>query len=343
MSACFIVKDEERFLERALKSIRPYAKEIVVLDTGSSDASVSIAGRYADTLGRFEWTGDFSAARNACADLASHDWIFTMDADEEVVLFDANSVWQALQANPRAVGRYSVRNLSDSADAAVAAVTRVYDRRFFRYEGAIHEMLMPLDETTARELFGVPAVLAHYGYSKEVAKAKNRTARNRELLLMELGRNPSDAYYRYQLGKNYNYAGEKEAACEAFAQALSLENDVRKEYIADLIECYGNALLDLQRYDEAAKLLRFEGELPAVRNQFSFGMINMNAGRFDEAVACFKRCIASGGAEPIETSMPRYNIGVIYECTGKIDEARDMYAACGNFLPARSRLKALRR
>ncbi len=343
MSACFIVKDEERFLERALKSIRPYAAEIVVLDTGSSDASVEIAGRYADIIGHFKWIGDFSAARNACAKLASHDWIFAMDGDEEAILFDEESVWQALLDNPRSIGRYSVRNLTESEDAAVVTVSRVYNRRFFRYEGAIHEMLTPIDESTGRALFGVPVVLAHHGYSIEVAKSKNKTVRNRELLFQELERNPADAYYRYQLGKNYNYAGEKEAACEAFAMALSLDSDAQKEYIADLIESYGNALLDLKRYGEAAKLLRFEGELLSPRNQFSFGMINMNAGRFDEAVACFKRCIVEGSAEPIESSMPRYNMGVIYECTGKMSEARELYLACGNFLPARSRLKALRR
>ncbi len=344
ISACFIVKDEERFLERALKSIRPYAGEIVVLDTGSSDASVGIAARYADIIGRFEWIGDFSAARNACAELASHDWILMMDGDEEVARFDCEGFNRAFSANPRSIGRLSVRNLTGSAEgSALMAVTRVYDRRYFRFEGVIHEMLTPLDEGAGRAVFDVPILLTHHGYSPEVSKSKNKTARNRELLLLELGRNPEDAYYRYQLGKNYNYAGEKKAACEAFAASLSLDGDARKEYVADLIACYGNALLDLQRYGDAAELLRFEGELLSPRNQFSFGMINMNAGRFDEAVACFKRCIVKGSAEPIESSMPRYNMGVIYECTGKINEARELYSACGNFLPARSRLKALRR
>ncbi len=342
ISACFIVKDEERFLERALRSIRPYVAEIVVLDTGSGDASVSIAERYADAIGHFEWVGDFSAARNACAALASHDWIFSMDADEEVEIFDETGVFKALADNPHSIGRYRVRNLAESAESsALAAVTRVYDRRYFRFEGTVHETLAPIRENTGRALFSVPAVLTHYGYSSDVAKSKNKTGRNRELLLRELERNPSDAYYRYQLGKNYSFAGEKERACEAFERVLRLESDTRKEYVADLVECYGNALLELRRYGEATELLRYEGVMRSPRNQFSFGMINMNAGRFDEAVACFKRCIVNGSAEPIESSMPRYNMGVIYECTGRLDEARGLYAACGDFLPAQARLRAL--
>ncbi len=343
MSACFIVKDEERFLERSLKSIRPYVAEIVVLDTGSSDSSVSIAGRHADAVGHFEWIGDFSAARNACAALASHDWIFAMDADEEVVEFDIARVAEII-ADERIIGRYGQRDLTESGeDVKTHRVARVYNKKFSAYANPIHETPVPLEAGAPRRLAELPVLADHYGYLAAIASGRGRNARNRELLLLEIEKNPADAYNYYQLGKNYSFAGEKEKACEAFAKALSLESDTRKEYVADLIECYGGSLLDLQRYGEAAELLRYEGDLLSPRNQFSFGMISMNAGLFDKAVACFKRCIVRGSAEPIESSMPRYNMGVIYECTGRISEAREMYAACGGFLPARARLKALGR
>ncbi len=342
MSACFIVKDEERFLERALKSVRPYVDEIVVLDTGSSDLSVEIAGRHADVIGRFEWIGDFSAARNACAALADNDWIFAMDGDEEVAEFDIGRVAEII-SDERIIGRYGQRDLTESGEnVKTHQIARVYNKKHSAYTGAIHETPAPLEEGAPRRLAELPILVDHYGYLAAVSKGRGRNARNRKLLLNEIKANPSDAYNYYQLGKNYNFAGEKELALAAFAKALSLDSDTRKEYVADLIECYGNALLDAKRYGEAARLLRFRDELPSPRNQFSFGMINMNAGRFDEAVACFRRCIVRGSAEPLESSMPRYNMGVIYECTGKTNEARELYIACGNFLPALSRLKALR-
>ncbi len=65
------------------------------------------------------------------------------------------------------------------------------------------------------DLVELPVMADHYGYLSAAASVKDRNARNRELLLQELGRNPEDAYYRYQLGKNYNYAGEKESALAA--------------------------------------------------------------------------------------------------------------------------------
>ena len=41
ISLCMIVKDEERLLPQALRSVRSYVDEIVVVDTGSTDGSVS--------------------------------------------------------------------------------------------------------------------------------------------------------------------------------------------------------------------------------------------------------------------------------------------------------------
>ena len=60
-----IVRDEARCLERCLASARPWVDGIVVLDTGSVDATVEIARRHGARVAHFEWIDDFAAARNA--------------------------------------------------------------------------------------------------------------------------------------------------------------------------------------------------------------------------------------------------------------------------------------
>ena len=50
-----IVRDEARCLERCLASARPWVDEIVVLDTGSLDATVEIARRHGARVAHFEW------------------------------------------------------------------------------------------------------------------------------------------------------------------------------------------------------------------------------------------------------------------------------------------------
>ena len=89
LSICMIVKNEERCLERCLKSLTPLREqvscEVIVTDTGSTDKSIKIAEKYADKVLHFQWCNDFSAARNVGLEQARGEWIMVIDADEELV------------------------------------------------------------------------------------------------------------------------------------------------------------------------------------------------------------------------------------------------------------------
>ena len=63
-SLCMIVKNEEAVLDRCLSSIADLMDEIIIVDTGSTDGTKEIAGRYTDRIYDFPWKNDFSAARN---------------------------------------------------------------------------------------------------------------------------------------------------------------------------------------------------------------------------------------------------------------------------------------
>ena len=60
ISLCMIVRDEEFSLEHTLSVARPHLDQIVVVDTGSTDQTVSIAKNYADTIEHFDWIDDFT-------------------------------------------------------------------------------------------------------------------------------------------------------------------------------------------------------------------------------------------------------------------------------------------
>lgn len=83
-SCCMIVKNEENVLARCLDSIAPIMDEIIIVDTGSTDATKKIAAGYTDKIYDFEWIQDFSAARNFAFSKATGDYIYTADADEVV-------------------------------------------------------------------------------------------------------------------------------------------------------------------------------------------------------------------------------------------------------------------
>ncbi len=82
VSLCMIVKNEERVLARCLDSVAGLMDEIIIVDTGSTDATKRIAAGYTDKIYDFAWTGDFSAARNFAFSKAGMDYIYSADADE---------------------------------------------------------------------------------------------------------------------------------------------------------------------------------------------------------------------------------------------------------------------
>lgn len=82
ISLCMIVKNEQETLARCLESVKAAVDEIIIVDTGSTDATKQIAAQYTDKVYDFPWIDDFSAARNYSYSLATKDYIMWLDADD---------------------------------------------------------------------------------------------------------------------------------------------------------------------------------------------------------------------------------------------------------------------
>ena len=83
ISFCMITLNEEKNLGRALKSVRGIADEIVLVDCGSTDRTQEIAREHGAVVFFREWT-NFGDQRNYAVSCASNEWIYTLDADEEL-------------------------------------------------------------------------------------------------------------------------------------------------------------------------------------------------------------------------------------------------------------------
>lgn len=84
ISVCMIVKDEEKNLAACLDGLTQIADEIIIVDTGSTDATKNIASQYTDKIYDFAWTGSFSDARNFAFSKAGMEYIYSADADERL-------------------------------------------------------------------------------------------------------------------------------------------------------------------------------------------------------------------------------------------------------------------
>jgi glycosyltransferase involved in cell wall biosynthesis len=81
LSVILITKDEEDRVERCLKSVADIADEIIVLDSGSTDETVSICKKYTNNIEITDWPG-FGHQKQRALDKASCDWVLSIDADE---------------------------------------------------------------------------------------------------------------------------------------------------------------------------------------------------------------------------------------------------------------------
>lgn len=82
LSVTIITLNEEREIGACLESVA-WADEIVVVDSGSTDRTVEIAGKFTEKVFQHPWEG-YARQKNWAVAQASHDWILSVDADERV-------------------------------------------------------------------------------------------------------------------------------------------------------------------------------------------------------------------------------------------------------------------
>lgn len=220
LSLCLIVRDEAQNLARCLASVQGVVDEIVVVDTGSRDATPALAQELGALVYYEPWQDDFSLARNASLGRATGDWVLILDADEE--LAEGKELLPELLAAPADVEGYFLTIESPTADLPGAQVLRHVNLRLFRrraeyrFCGAIHEQILPsiLAARPNACLPEAPVVVRHHGYlaSKNAAKA----ARNRAILERALAVRPDDPFLRYNLGVTRYQTGDYQAALELF-------------------------------------------------------------------------------------------------------------------------------
>ena len=185
LSACVIMRDSEEDIALCLESLQE-ADEIIVVDTGSVDKSVEIAGRYTDKIYRFQWIDDFAAAKNFALAKARGRWIAFLDSDEYFadkgrglkalcLEVDARKDIQALYLNMQNI------DLQGKPFAPPGTVQRIF-RQGLRYRGKIHEYLA-IGENQGPTAVYVPqekAFLYHRGYAPE--RMAQKIARNRKII-----------------------------------------------------------------------------------------------------------------------------------------------------------------
>lgn len=193
ISACYIVKNEAGVLGKSLESLAEAVDEIVVVDTGSTDATKEIAAQYGAQVFDFCWQDDFAAARNFALERASGEWIVFLDADEAFSFGEGSSLRQIIAENQSAQG-ILVKLFDIDEDKGGEIMAAYFVLRIFRhekslsYEGRIHEELR--QDGADLENLSVAGEehihICHTGYKSSLSRQK--AERNLHLLLEELAK-----------------------------------------------------------------------------------------------------------------------------------------------------------
>jgi tetratricopeptide (TPR) repeat protein len=229
LTLCVIARNEEATIERCLESARPLVDDIVVVDTGSADATRSIAKRMGARVYSHPWENDFSTARNCSLEQARTPWILVMDCDEEIAEVTAEALRNSLATTDAEAFSVRIDNMTDGGGVASFRAVRLFrNRPEIRYRGRIHEEVT----SALAELAGgpvspspAPLVLNHEGYVKGGTPSAEKRERNLQILRRALKTDPRQAMLNFALAREMLIvSGERIFPGVGFPEALEALN-----------------------------------------------------------------------------------------------------------------------
>ena len=311
LALSMIVKNGERDLPECLASARGVVDEIIVADTGSSDASVEIARKFGARVISIGWENDFSKARNLSLAEATSDWVLMLDADERLDP-GAGAVLPALLAHRAAAGfQVIIRNYvstlahkiwdrpakpNDSAYAPARCYPAYVEHenvRLFRrdpeiyFTGRVHETVGWQILAAKRTIANSNLVIHHMG----MVRGDEERAR-KILFYLELGRQkvadmPENSQAHFELGvSELENLGNAQEALKAFERSCELNPQFGVAWFFTGV-CHfrlgdpAKALEYLQRAERAGHSTPWLAEIA--------GDSHYNLGRYDAARDCYLR------------------------------------------------------
>jgi glycosyltransferase involved in cell wall biosynthesis len=249
LTACLMVRDEEKNIRRCLESVK-WADEIVIVDTGSVDNTVEICKEYTNKIWHSPWRDDFSFHRNETIEHASHEWLIQIDADEEFV-GDGPKLKAALMGMENNVRKVFI-NLTDvNADRQPSVKfppLRIFRNGYVHYQNIIHNE----PKADGVGVYYTDAHLLHYGYNGDPELQKKKSDRTIGLLRKRLEQNSNDHkahFYLFQSLCNIGNVDEGIPHGEAYIKRRLDCDDFNASIFYSLVTAY-MAKGNLQRAGE---------------------------------------------------------------------------------------------
>lgn len=269
LSVAMMIKNEERNLIRTLNPLKKLSEiidvEIIIIDNGSTDNSISIAKEYTEKVYVEEWKDDFSYMRNKTIEKCSGDYILVLDADEELVDVEKLADFIKLEKLENDNSAYiSIINYNGNKEKSLLngsenRLQRLFKTKKVSYEGRIHEQPICSGNIKNTEIRFI-----HYGYDEnDYELMEHKYKRNIELLMKDLEENPENIYINFQVATSFHIYNKIDEALKYIEIAYKLVGEKINEYIY-VIQKYCEILYEIKNYKKLKELaeigLRFEKE-----------------------------------------------------------------------------------
>jgi glycosyltransferase involved in cell wall biosynthesis len=265
LSVCAIIKNEETYLERWLNNVHSFADEIIVVDTGSTDSSVELLGKYPTVrVETFLWDDDFSSARNFSLSLASCKWVLVLDADETMP--EVNQLTQLLLLDHDAYF-LPIRNFQPE-DSLTLFEDSIQLRLFrnnetFRFKGRIFEEIEPsINQSNGDILHSDKPMIHHDGYRSDTVQGDaSRRERNIRIITKALQEEPNNGVLYFQLGL-YHKGSDPEMMERFLLMALqvgkgTIPNGISEQIHMRLAQYYLDKNINYSAIEHALKCLQY--------------------------------------------------------------------------------------
>ncbi|SPY23227.1 UDP-N-acetylglucosamine-peptide N-acetylglucosaminyltransferase 110 kDa subunit [Paenibacillus polymyxa] len=291
VALCMIVKNEQEYLRRCLDSVKDKVHQIIIVDTGSTDDTVSIAKEYTSDIVQIEWTNDFSAARNESIKHAKTDYILVLDADE--YLGENFNLSEEIESGADYYFTKIYNVMSSDRGITHLAIRIFANNKGLHYRNRLHEHLNTMEHEDKLKAGYAKLTIFHTGYTDEMMESREKANRNLPLMLKEVEENPT-VYNLFNMGRTYMWVGEHEKAIKYLQKAypLSKELTIAPELISTLCRSLG----ELKRYQEALIILKeataiYPGEVDLIHLQALF---YMEINYYKDAIEKMNKCLEVG-------------------------------------------------
>ena len=292
LSVCMIVKNEEANIYDALASFTPFADELIVVDTGSTDNTRDIAAGFTPFVYDFEWIDDFSAARNFAMSKATKSYHLWLDADDRIDE-ENQSLIQTLKSDfdGKKAFWFILKNIQGAHPPTSCRQLRCFPlAEDIRFQRPVHEQAFESVLAAGFEAVLADIVIEHLGYMTDEARLA-KAIRNMTMMEKARAENQEDGGLLFSLALTYSPLGRRKDALECMSQALELFE--KESYNHHLIpEAYlfqAKLAYEMGDYDQSVRKLAVVGSLVVGNplHNFQMGLLYQQMGRHRQAVEAF--------------------------------------------------------